>query len=164
MLKNIPFGDLYVGRSALMVRYVTDALIQAVAAWSGDHNPAHLQDDYAAKTQFKTRIAHGLIVEGWLSALLGTQLPGLGAVYVSKSIKFHNPMRIGDRITLWASVRELFPPRLGRSFGLVKMIFDATNQDYILVASGELVVTAEVDQLEAEHVEPHPSDAPYWRL
>ena len=73
-------------------------------------------------------------------------------------------MRIGDKIGLWVNIRELFPPRLGRSFGLVKMIFDATNQDHILVASGELVVTAEVDQLEADHVEPHPSDAPYWRL
>jgi len=156
MLKNIPFGDLYVGQGAHAYHDVTDALIQAVAAWSGDHNPAHLQDDYAAKTQFKTRIAHGLIVEGWLSALLGTQLPGLGAVYLSKSIKFHNPMRIGDKIMLWASVRELFPPRLGRSYGLVKMTFEARNQNGIIVASGELVVTAEVDQLEAEHIEPRP--------
>ena len=91
--------DLSVGQSAERVHAVTEADIAAFAAVSGDTNPLHLDEAYAAKTPFKGRIAHGMLGASYLSAVLGTELPGPGSVYLSQSLRFRRPIRIGDVVT-----------------------------------------------------------------
>ncbi len=91
--------DLSVGQGAERVQAVTEADITAFAAVSGDTNPLHLDEAYAATTAFKGRIAHGMLGASYLSAVLGTELPGPGAVYLTQSLRFRRPIRIGDEVT-----------------------------------------------------------------
>jgi 3-hydroxybutyryl-CoA dehydratase len=97
-LRELRLEDLSVGMSAERGHVVTDADLAAFAAVSGDDNPLHLDDAYAATTRFKGRIAHGLLAASYLSAVLGTQLPGPGSVYLSQSLRFSRPVRIGDAV------------------------------------------------------------------
>ena len=80
--------ELEVGQSAELTRTVAEGDLAAFAAVTGDDNPLHLDEAYAATTPFKGRIAHGMLSAGYISAVLGTQLPGPGAVYVSQSLSF----------------------------------------------------------------------------
>ena len=91
--------DLEVGQTAELRRTVAAADLDAFAAVTGDTNPVHLDEAYAAATPFKGRIAHGMLSAGYISAVLGTRLPGPGAVYVSQSLSFRRPVRIGDEVT-----------------------------------------------------------------
>jgi 3-hydroxybutyryl-CoA dehydratase len=102
---------LEVGTSVERVRTVTDADIRAFAAVSGDDNPVHLDDDYAARSIFKGRVAHGMLAGALISALLGTELPGPGAVYLSQRLEFKRPIRPGDEVTVRVTVSALEPPR-----------------------------------------------------
>jgi 3-hydroxybutyryl-CoA dehydratase len=90
--------DLSVGQTAERRHVVTEADIEAFAAVSGDTNPVHMDADYAAGTRFGGRIAHGMLAVSYLSAVLGVDLPGPGAVYVSQTLRFRRPVRIGDEI------------------------------------------------------------------
>lgn len=103
--------DLTVGMSATMARTVTEADIVLFAGVSGDTNPIHLNQEYAATTMFKGRIAHGMLSAGFISAVLGTKLPGPGAVYISQTLRFKAPVRIGDTVTARVEVIELVPER-----------------------------------------------------
>ncbi len=102
---------LDVGATAERVRTITDADIRAFAAVSGDDNPVHLDDDYAARSMFKGRVAHGMLAGALISALLGTELPGPGAVYLSQKLDFKRPIRPGDEVTVRVTVSALEPPR-----------------------------------------------------
>lgn len=104
--------DLTVGMSATMARTVTEADIVLFAGVSGDTNPIHLNQEYAATTMFKGRIAHGMLSAGFISAVLGTKLPGPGAVYISQTLRFKAPVRIGDTVTARVEVIELVPERM----------------------------------------------------
>ncbi len=99
--------DLTIGQSAERRRTVSAADIDAFAAVTGDDNPLHLDEAYAATTQFGGRIAHGMLSAGYISAVLGTQLPGPGSVYVSQSLSFRRPVRIGDEVTALVSVAAI---------------------------------------------------------
>ena len=99
--------DLSVGQSAESAHTVTDGDIRAFAEVSGDNNPVHLDEDYAAATAFKTRIAHGMLSAGYISAMLGTKLPGPGAIYLSQTMYFKRPVRIGDEVTTRATVSAI---------------------------------------------------------
>ena len=99
--------DLSVGQSAQLVRTVAEADIVAFAAVTGDTNPVHLDADYAATTPFGERIAHGMLSAGYISAVLGTTLPGPGAVYLSQNLKFKRPVKIGDEVTARVTVGEI---------------------------------------------------------
>ena len=101
------FEDLHVGLSDSLLRTVMDDDVIGFAKLSGDNNPVHLSDHYAALTPFRQRIAHGLYTASLLSALLGTRLPGPGAVYISQSLNFRAPVRIGDVVVATAEVVEL---------------------------------------------------------
>ena len=90
--------DLSLGQSAELSRVVTDGDLVAFAAVTGDDNPVHLDEAYAATTPFKGRIAHGMLSAGYISAVIGTRLPGPGAIYVSQSLSFRRPVRIGDEV------------------------------------------------------------------
>jgi 3-hydroxybutyryl-CoA dehydratase len=99
--------ELSVGQSAQLVRVVGEADIVAFAQVTGDTNPVHLDADYAAKTSFGGRIAHGMLSAGYISAVLGTALPGPGAIYLSQTLKFKRPVRIGDEVTAVVTISEI---------------------------------------------------------
>ncbi len=99
--------ELSVGQSAQLVRTVGEADIVAFAQVTGDTNPVHLDPDYAAKTSFGGRIAHGMLSAGYISAVLGTALPGPGAIYLSQTLKFKRPVRIGDEVTAVVTISEI---------------------------------------------------------
>ena len=101
------FEDLAVGMEASYTRVVTEADIVGFAEITGDSNPVHLDAAYAAGTMFKQRIAHGMLSAGYISAVFGTKLPGPGAIYVSQSLQFRGPVRIGDTVTAHVALREL---------------------------------------------------------
>lgn len=105
------FEDLKVGDSAETARTVTEADIVAFAEVSGDRNPVHLDAAHAAASPFGERIAHGMLGAAYISALMGMKLPGPGVVYISQSLKFRRPVRIGDTVTARATVAELEPRR-----------------------------------------------------
>jgi len=97
-LAGLCLEDLSVGQSAHRARVVTEADIEAFAAVTGDTNPVHMDEAYAAASPFKGRIAHGMLSAGYISAVLGVDLPGPGAIYLSQSLRFRRPVRIGDTV------------------------------------------------------------------
>ena len=106
-MNGLRLEDLSLGQSAEISHVVTDADIRAFAAVSGDNNPVHLDEAYAAATPFKTRIAHGMLSAGYISAVLGTRLPGPGAIYISQTMNFKRPVRIGDEVITRATVSAI---------------------------------------------------------
>lgn len=104
--QSIAFDELSIGQSDQLTRTLTEADIRAFAEVSGDHNPAHLDADYAAGTPFKHVIGHGMWTASLISCLLGTQLPGLGTIYLSQNLSFRRPVYVGDTLTVTATVKE----------------------------------------------------------
>lgn len=99
--------DLAVGDAASFSKTVTEADILMYAGVSGDTNPVHVDAEYAETTIFKGRIAHGMLSAAMISAVLGTRLPGPGCIYVSQSLKFKAPVKIGDTVVATARVTEI---------------------------------------------------------
>jgi 3-hydroxybutyryl-CoA dehydratase len=99
-------------------------------------NPAHLNEEYAKGTFFKTRIAHGMLTAGLISTILGNKLPGPGTIYMHQSVNFLTPVRFGDTITAQAEVVEL---DAGKNRARLKTI--CMNQDGTLVLDGEAIVS-----------------------
>lgn len=95
---NIKFEDIIIGMTASYSQTITDYDVKNFAGLSGDHNPVHVDDEYARASRFKNRIAHGLIPGSFFSALFGTRLPGPGCVYVSQSFQFKRPVYLGDTV------------------------------------------------------------------
>lgn len=105
------FEDLAVGMSASFAKTVTEADILLFSAVSGDTNPVHLNEVYAAGTRFRGRISHGLLSAGLISAVIGTRMPGPGSIYVSQTLQFKAPVRPGDTVTARVTVAGLTPKR-----------------------------------------------------
>ena len=103
--------DLQPGMSASVSKTVTEADIILFAGVSTDINPAHLDEDYAKGTQFGGRIAHGMLSAGFISAVLANQLPGPGTIYMSQSLKFRAPVKIGETVTATVEVMDLHPEK-----------------------------------------------------
>lgn len=99
--------ELEVGQSATYERTVGEDDIVRFAEISGDDNPVHLDEEFAAKTMFKGRIAHGMLAAAFISTTVGTKLPGYGCIYVSQTLKFRAPVRIGDTVTTTATVKAV---------------------------------------------------------
>ena len=110
-LDGYSFEDLEEGMSAVISKTVTEADIVLYAGISMDTNPLHLDEAYASGSRFGGRIAHGMIGAGLISALLGTKLPGPGAIYVSQSLRFKAPVRIGDTLVAEVTVTGLDPEK-----------------------------------------------------
>lgn len=110
-MDGIAFEDLQVGQTARIGKTVTEADILMFAAVSLDTNPVHLDAEAAASSIFKERVAHGMLSAGLISAVLGTRLPGAGTVYLSQSLRFRAPVRIGDTVTAEVEVTALDPAR-----------------------------------------------------
>jgi 3-hydroxybutyryl-CoA dehydratase len=101
------FEDLSIGQASELSRVVTDADIRGFATVSGDDNPVHLDAEYAATTQFKERIAHGILTASYISALIGTKLPGPGAIYVSQTLSFRRPVKLNDEVLARVEIKSL---------------------------------------------------------
>jgi 3-hydroxybutyryl-CoA dehydratase len=106
-MQGLFLEDLSVGQSAELVRTVAEADIVAFAEVTGDNNPVHLDADYAAGTSFGERIAHGMLSAGYISAVLGTTLPGPGAIYLSQTLAFKRPVKIGAEVTARVTVTAI---------------------------------------------------------
>ncbi|MFC0632547.1 MaoC family dehydratase [Brevundimonas balnearis] len=96
--------ELHVGMAAEKIVDVTEDRIRLFAEASDDFNPVHLDEAYAAKTAYRGRIAHGLLSAAFGSAVVGTMLPGAGSIYVSQTLAFHYPVRIGDQVRIQITV------------------------------------------------------------
>ena len=99
--------DIKVGHSSSIEREVTQSVISHFADVSGDYNPVHLDQEFAAASQFKGVIAHGILSAAYISAVLGTQLPGPGAIYMGQTLKFRAPVRPGDKVVTTCTVKEI---------------------------------------------------------
>jgi 3-hydroxybutyryl-CoA dehydratase len=135
MLKVLAFEDLHIGMRETIMKTVMETDVVGFARLSGDDNPIHLCDVYAARSRFGERIAHGLYTASLISAVLGTRLPGPGAVYRSQTVNFHAPVKIGDVVTVMVEVVELVAE--GRK---VRLACEA-RVDGRLVLDGEAVVS-----------------------
>jgi 3-hydroxybutyryl-CoA dehydratase len=99
--------DLKVGMSAMFGKTVTEADIMAFAGVSGDTNPIHLHDGFARTTRFEKRIAHGMLSASFISAVIGTKLPGPGSIYASQTLEFKAPVAIGDTVTAVVTIADI---------------------------------------------------------
>jgi 3-hydroxybutyryl-CoA dehydratase len=122
-------SELSEGQSESYARTVTEADIILFAGVSGDDNPVHINEEWASQTMFKGRIAHGM-----LSAVIGTRLPGPGSIYMSQSLKFRAPVRIGDTVTATVTIREINQEKRRLTLDTVCTVGDTT------VIEGEAMV------------------------
>lgn len=129
-------NELNVGDAAEFSKTISESDVYLFAGVTGDLNPAHINEAYAQKTFFKTRIAHGMLSAGFVSAVLGNQLPGPGSIYVRQELNFLAPMRIGDTITARVEVIEKNTEK-----NRVKLRTTCVNQDGVKVTDGEAVIS-----------------------
>jgi 3-hydroxybutyryl-CoA dehydratase len=135
-MNGLTIDELKVGDSAEMSKTVSETDIYLFAGITGDFNPAHVDEEYARKTFFGTRIAHGLLTAGFVSAVLGCRLPGPGAVYMRQELSFLGPVRIGDTITARVEVLEV-----DRAKGRARLLTTCDNQEGKRVLTGEALVS-----------------------
>ncbi len=128
---------LEIGMTASRTKTFSDADVHAFAQTSGDTNPVHLDDDYAAGTRFGRRIVHGMLTASLISATIGNDLPGEGTIYMRQSLDFKAPVYIGDTITATVEVVQV-----RERHNIVTLATRCTNQDGTLVLEGEAVVLA----------------------
>jgi len=131
--------DFIIGEEATLTKVVSLEDIQTFARISQDTNPLHLDREYAESTMFKGQIAHGMLVAGLISAVLGTMLPGPGAIYLNQTLQFTAPVYPGDTITAKVVVMSWDKGR-----GRISLKTEVFNQDVEVVVSGEakLVMSA----------------------
>jgi acyl dehydratase len=127
--------SLQPGDKASRTTPITDEMIRLFAGLTGDTNPVHLDDDYAAGTRFGRRIAHGMIAAGLISATLANDLPGPGTVYLSQTLQFKAAVYPGDTITTTVEVKSVRPDK-----PIVTLITSCKNQSDAVVLTGEAVV------------------------
>jgi len=128
--------ELEIGQSAQFSKTVTESDIYLYAGISGDFNPAHVNEEYAGKTFFKTRIAHGMLSAAFISTVIGTLLPGPGSIYLRQEVNFLAPVRIGDTVTAVAEVVEIDTQKKK-----VRLNTTCTIQDGTKVIEGEALVS-----------------------
>ena len=130
-----PISELTIGMSAEVTRTYDEWDIFTFAAVTGDLNPAHTDEAFAEGTPFRGRVAHGMLTSSLISAVLGTQLPGPGTIYLSQDLKFKRPVRIGDTIRGSAEIVELLPEK-----NIAKLKTICVNQRGEMVLEGEALV------------------------
>ena len=133
-MQGLFFEDLSVGQSAETTRVVTANDVEAFAAVSGDTNPVHLDEAYAKTTTFQTRIAHGMLSGAYISAVIGTKLPGPGAIYLSQSMRLRRPVKLGDPVVTRVTVQALDDTRGHATLATVCQVDGKT------VVDGEAVI------------------------
>ena len=127
--------DFEVGQSATATRTVTEEDVNDFARISGDTNPVHMDEEFAKKTRFGKRIAHGAFVTSLISKLAGNHLPGPGSIVLSSSFTFHTPCYIGDTITAKVTIK-----RYRKDKPLIFMSCEVTNQDSESLVTGDVAI------------------------
>ncbi len=135
--------DFQIGETASFSKTITESDIYTYAGLSGDFNPVHVNAEFAQKTRFKERIAHGMLTASLISAVLGMKLPGPGAIYLSQQMEFLKPVRIGDTITATAEVQAYNPDKR-----ILTLRTTCTNQRGEQVLEGRAVVM--MDRIQAQ--------------
>ena len=125
--------QLHPGMSASVAKTVTEADIILFAGVSTDVNPAHIDEEYSKGTMFGGRIAHGMLSAGFISTVLGTKLPGPGAIYLAQTLKFKAPVKIGDTVVARCTIKELTPEKRKAKF------------DTVCTVRGKVVLEGEAD-------------------
>jgi len=128
--------ELKAGDAAEFGKTVSESDIYLYAGVTGDFNPAHLNEAYAEKTHFKTRIAQGMLTAGFISGLLGVSLPGPGTIYIRQELDFLAPVRIGDTIQARVEVIEIMNEK-----NRVRLQTTCTNQNGAKVLDGQAIVS-----------------------
>ncbi|TFG34792.1 MaoC family dehydratase [Candidatus Thorarchaeota archaeon] len=132
----IKYADIKMGQSAEVIHTVSEEDIQVFGNLSGDYNPLHFDEDWAKTTMFGGRIAHGLLTASFISTAIGMHLPGPGTIYMSQSMRFLGPVRIGD--TIKARVEVIM---LNDEKERITLKTTCTNQDSKVILDGEALVT-----------------------
>lgn len=133
--KGLTIKQLAVGQSYETSFVITAELIERFAEVTADHNPIHLNEDYAGKSIFKQRVAQGMLQAGLLSGILGCHFPGVGTIYLSQTLKFIKPVFIGDQITLRLEILEIISKK-----NRTRLATRFTNQNGEAVITGEALV------------------------
>jgi len=128
--------ELKLGDRAEFAKTVSESDIYLYAGVTGDLNPAHVNEAYAEKTFFKTRIAHGMLIAGFISTILGNQLPGHGTIYLRQELDFLAPVHVGDTITAQVEVVEIMTEKKHARFKTI-----CVNQEGAMVLDGEALVS-----------------------
>lgn len=136
MMQGKTIEELELGQSARFSKTITEADIYGFAGITGDFNPAHVDEEFAKNTFFKTRIAHGMLTASFISTIIGTMLPGPGSIYMGQRVDFLAPVRVGDTITAAAEVIEIISEKKR-----IRMKTTCRNQDGTLVVDGEALVS-----------------------
>jgi len=131
MITGKSIDRLQVGDTAEFAKTVSETDIYLYAGITGDFNPAHVNEAYAKNTFFKTRIAHGMLTAGFISAIIANQLPGPGTIYLKQDLSFLAPVRIGDTITARVEIMELNTEK-----NRVRLKTTCENQDGVVVLEG----------------------------
>jgi 3-hydroxybutyryl-CoA dehydratase len=132
---NYLYDELTVGQKASFGKTITEGDVYLFAGISGDINPAHLNEEYAKGTVFKTRIAHGMISAGLVSGVLGNILPGPGTIWLKQELNFLAPVRFGDTVTATVEIIE----KLEKS--KIRIKASCVNQEGTLVLEGEGIIS-----------------------
>ncbi len=140
-LENITYDELNIGDSASYTRTLTEEELILFAAVSGDVNPVHLDKEYASKTLFKERIAHGMWSGALISAALATVIPGPGTVYLEQSLNFKRPVKLEDTLTIKLTV--LHKEERNR----IVFECEVINQEGKVVVTGEAKVIAPTEKI-----------------
>lgn len=135
MVQDIKFADIKIGDKASMAKTVSEYDVYTFAGLSGDFNPVHVNAEFAKKTMFKERIAHGMLSAGFISALLGTTLPGANTIYLAQELAFKAPVKIGDTVTATVEVLEKIQEK-----NRLILKTTVTNQQGTVVIDGKATV------------------------
>ena len=133
---GLTLDQIKMGQTAEFAKTISETDIYLFAGISGDFNPAHVNEAYARKTFFKTRIAHGMLSASFISTVLASKLPGPGAIYIKQELRFVAPVHIGETITARVEVIEIF-----RDKNRLRLKTNCTNQKDELVIEGEALVS-----------------------
>lgn len=139
-MSGLGIRELEIGRKASFTKTITDADIYGFAGITCDFNPMHVNEEYAKKTRFGGRIAHGMLSASFISTVLGMSLPGAGAIYLGQSLRFTGPVRIGDTITAEAEII-----RINEEKKIVVLHTAVKNQRNEIVVEGEATLLAGKD-------------------
>jgi len=127
--------DFKVGERSSISKTISEKDIESFASITLDYNPVHMDNNFAANTRFKGRIAHGMLVAGLISAVLGTKLPGPGCIYINQNLNFLAPVKIDDRITTEVEVKKWNPEKR-----IINLYTKCINQNGEVVLEGEALL------------------------
>src|SRR5436305_14347737 len=147
-IENRTYDEIGIGDNATLARTLKRQEIQLFAIMSGDVNPAHVDPEYAHSAMFHEVIAHGMWGGALISPVLGTEFPGPGTIYISQTLRFSRPVKVGDTITIKLTCTQKFDHNK-------HLIFDClcTNQDGLKVIAGEAEVLAPTEKVKRERME-----------